>query len=128
MKYISEPHMNAVPVVELHPSTQFWCGQSLDNQIVTYGARDKLKQMRKKTFKGHLCAGYSCGLTFSPNGKFLASGDGEGKLFFWDFKTTRIYRKLQAHDTGPCIGAAWHPLEPSWVFTCGWDGLIKLWD
>ena len=128
MKYISEPHMNAVPVVELHPSTNFWCGQSLDNTIVTYGARDKLKQMRKKTFKGHLNSGYSCGITFSPNGKFIASGDGEGKLFFWDFKTTRVYRKLQAHDSGPCIGCAWHPLEPSWVFTCGWDGLIKLWD
>ena len=80
------------------------------------------------TFKGHLNSGYACGMSFSPNGKFLASGDGEGKLFFWDFKTTRVYRKLQAHDSGPCIDCAWHPMEPSWVFTCGWDGLIKLWD
>mmetsp|Transcript_3109 Transcript_3109/g.9085 ORF Transcript_3109/g.9085 Transcript_3109/m.9085 type:complete len:585 (+) Transcript_3109:304-2058(+) len=128
-KYISEPGMSSTPVVALHPSGQYWCGQSLDNSVVTYTAGEKpCKQLRKKTFRGHLNSGYACGLTFSPNGKFLASGDGEGKLFFWDFKSTRVYRKLQAHDNGPCIGCAWHPLEASWVFTCGWDGMIKLWD
>ena len=40
----------------------------------------------------------------------------------------QLYRKIHAHDNGPCIGALWHPLKPSWMFTCGWDGLIKLWD
>ena len=76
------------------------------------------------------------------------SGDGQGKLHFWDWKTTKSFRKFnviphvaclnlvhlflmiaqQAHDNGPCIGAIWHPIEPSWVATCGWDGLVKLWD
>ena len=37
-------------------------------------------------------------------------------------------RRFRAHDSGPCINAEWHPLEPSWVATCGWDGMIKLWD
>lgn len=127
-KYISEPHMNAVPVVELHPSGDFWCGQSMNNQIVTYQARDKVKQLRKKSFRGHLCSGYAVGLTFSPDGKYLASGDAEGRVVFWDFKTTRLYRKMHCHDAGPCIGVAWHPIEPSWLLTCGWDGLIKLWE
>ena len=120
--------MHSTPVVEVSPTGKFWCGQSLNNSIVTYTAGEQVKQLRKKLFKGHLNSGYACGLTFSPNGKFLASGDGEGKLFFWDFKTTRVYRKLQAHDGGPCIDCAWHPMEPSWVFTCGWDNMIKLWD
>ncbi|KAJ1450191.1 WD40-repeat-containing domain protein [Pelagophyceae sp. CCMP2097] len=128
MKYISEPHLNSVPVVELHPSGQFWCGQSMDNQIITYQAKGAMKQMRKKNFKGHLSSGFACGLSFSPNGRFLASGDGEGRLFTWDFKSTRVFRKMHAHDAGPCIGTVWHPIEPSWLVTCGWDGLIKLWD
>jgi pre-mRNA-processing factor 17 len=127
-KYISEPHMHSVPIVRKHPTQQFWCGQSMDNSIVTYTAGERVKQQRKRTFKGHLNSGYACGITFSPDGKFIASGDGEGKLFFWDFKSTRTYRKLQAHDAGPCIDCAWHPLEPSWVFTAGWDNLVKLWD
>jgi WD40 repeat protein len=58
---------------------------------------------------------------------FVYSGDGEGKLWIWDWDTTRSPKQLQAHE-GVCIGAIWHPIEPSYVFTCGWDGKIKLWD
>ena len=60
--------------------------------------------------------------------RFLASGDGEGKLHFWDWRTTRPLAKYRAHDNGPCIGVQWHPVEPGMVATCGWDGLVKLWD
>lgn len=33
----------------------------------------------------------------------------------------------KAHDN-VCIGVEWHPIEPSKVVTCGWDGVLKLWD
>ncbi|TMW65483.1 hypothetical protein Poli38472_008125 [Pythium oligandrum] len=128
IKYISEPSMQSMPAVALHPSGGFFAGQSLNNQIDVYTARDKFKICRKKTFKGHSNAGYACQLGYSPNGQFLVSGDGEGKLCVWDWKSTKMYKKLKAHDRGPCMGVAWHPLEPSQVVTCGWDGLIKLWD
>ena len=128
IKYISEPHMQSVPVVEMHPSGNFWCGQSLDNSIVTYQAKEKMKQLRKKTFRGHSNIGYSLGLTFSPNGKFLASGDGNGRIVIWDFKSLRLLRKIHAHDNGPCSDLLWHPIEPSTLITAGWDNTIKLWE
>ena len=56
------------------------------------------------------------------------SGDGLGQLHFWDWKSCKSYRKLQAHDGGPCMGALWHPIHPSMVATCGYDGLVKRWD
>jgi len=84
---------------------------------------------RKKTFRGHIAAGFACQPSFSPDGAWLASGDGEGGLWFWDWKSTKMIRKIpRAHDNGPAIGVAWHPLQPSWFASCGWDGLIKLWD
>uniref|UniRef100_M4BWF7 Pre-mRNA-processing factor 17 n=1 Tax=Hyaloperonospora arabidopsidis (strain Emoy2) TaxID=559515 RepID=M4BWF7_HYAAE len=128
IKYISEPGMHSMPAVTLHPSGGFFAGQSLNNQIDVYAARDKIKINRKKVFKGHQNAGYACQIGFSPNGQYIMSGDGEGKLVFWDWKSTKMIKKLRAHDRGPTMGAIWHPLEPSKVVSCGWDGLIKYWD
>lgn len=128
VKYISEPSMHSMPAVTLHPSGGFFAGQSLNNQIDVYTARDKFKLQRKKVFKGHSNAGYACQIGFSPNGQYVMSGDADGRLCFWDWKSTKMYKKLRAHDRGPCMGAIWHPLEPSKVVSCGWDGLIKYWD
>jgi pre-mRNA-processing factor 17 len=94
IKYISEPHMHAVPAVTLHPSGEYFAGQSLDNTIVTYSCGEKIRQFRKKTFRGHVVAGYACQIGFSPNGKYIMSGDGHGKLHFWDWKSTKSFRKL----------------------------------
>ena len=44
----------------------------------------------------------------------MISGDGEGRAFFWDWKTTKIFRSFKAHE-GVCIGIEWHPLESSKV-------------
>lgn len=65
---------------------------------------------------------------FSPRGNFLISGDGLGKLHVWEWGSSRLLRKFQAHDGGPCMGAVWNPLAPSMIATCGWDNLIKLWE
>ena len=129
IKYIAEPNMHCIPAVSMHPSGQFFAGQSMDNTIVVYSCSEgRVKQMGKKLFKGHNNSGYACQIGFSPNGKFLVSGDGLGQLHFWDWKTTKTYRKFHAHDNGPCMAAAWHPLSPAKVATCGWDGVIKVWD
>lgn len=127
IKYIADPSMHSIPAVALSPNNAWWIGQSLDNQVVTYSTKDRFRQNRKKVFKGHTTAGYACGVNFSADGRYVISGDGEGRLFVWDWKTTRIFRTIKAHE-GVCIGAEWHPLETSKVATCGWDGLIKYWD
>mmetsp|Transcript_24662 Transcript_24662/g.33817 ORF Transcript_24662/g.33817 Transcript_24662/m.33817 type:complete len:608 (-) Transcript_24662:351-2174(-) len=128
MKYISDPSMHSIPTTALHPWHAHWVAQSLENEIHVYAARDRFRRIRKKVFRGHLNAGYACQITFSPNGKYMASGDGEGRLYLWDWKSCKQLRRFRCHDDGPCIDAQWHPLEPSWIATAGWDGVIKLWD
>lgn len=127
VKYISDPTMHSVPVVTLHPGLQYWVGQSLDNQIVVYGAKDRFALNRKKKFTGHQVAGYACDIAISPDGQFVVSGDGDGRVYFWDWRRHKLLQKYRGHDDGPSIGCAWHPVEPSTVFTCGWDGIIKMW-
>ncbi|GAB5364409.1 hypothetical protein AAMO2058_000967600 [Amorphochlora amoebiformis] len=127
MKHISEPDMNSMPAVAVHPDNKWWIGQSLDNTIRVYTCGRRFKENVRKVFRGHLNAGYACALGFSPDGKYVVSGDGRGRCVFWDWKTTKCYKKIQAHDK-VCIGVAWHPIHPSKVATCSWDGTIKYWD
>ena len=70
---------------------------------------------------------YSCGLGMSPDGSYVISGDGEGYLVIYDWKSTKRFAKIRAHDQ-VCMDVVWHPYETSKVITCGWDGLVKLWD
>ncbi|KAI8608881.1 WD40-repeat-containing domain protein [Chytriomyces sp. MP71] len=119
--------MHSMPAVTLDPSKKFIACQSLDNQILIYSAKDRFKLQRKKIFKGHLVAGYACKPNFSPDGRFLVSGDSEGKLWFWDWKTCKVFKKMKAHD-GVVMDVQWHPHETSKVATASWDGTIKYWD
>lgn len=126
-KHIAEPDMQSMPATALHPGGQWWVGQSQDNQILVYGAIRKVSLNTKKRYIGHLTTGYACQLGFSPDGRYLYSGDAEGRCFFWDWKTTRLMKKMKCHDQ-VTIGCQWHPIESSKFATCSWDGTIKYWD
>ncbi|XP_065832783.1 pre-mRNA-processing factor 17-like [Oscarella lobularis] len=126
-KYIADPSMHSMPSVTLSPNEKWLACQSMDNKVYIYNAISKMREHRRKTFKGHMVAGYACQVNFSPDSMYLISGDGNGFLCIWDFKTTRMFSKFRAHEN-VCVGCEWLPHETSKVVTCGWDGLIKLWD
>lgn len=88
---------------------KYFAAQSLDNQILIYST-DNFRQNRKKRFAGHSVAGYACQVGFSPDGKWISSGDGEGNVVFWDWKTGRIKSRLQAHSK-VVIAHEWLPHE-----------------
>jgi len=127
IKYIAEPHMHSMPQVSVDPTAKYCLMQSLDNQILVYNTKKRFGLNRKKRFYGHSVDGYACQVGTSPDGRFVISGDSTGKLCFWDWKTHRPVKKINAH-TQVCIGCIWHPIEASKVVTCSWDGTIKFWD
>lgn len=124
---VSHPSAHSMPVTLLHPNRKWLACQSMDNTVRIFSARGKFKPNAKRVFNGHLVSGYACGLATSSDGKFLASADSQGRLFFWDWKTSRVLKALHAHD-GVCISVDWHPTRPSILASCGWDGKVKLWD
>ena len=127
VKIISEPHMFALNRAAAHPGGKYLALQSSDNQVVVYGAQDRFRQNRKKGFRGHNNAGYAIDLAFSPDGQFLAGGDSGGYCCFWDWRSCKLFEKLQA-SSAAVMCVAWHPQETSKVVTAGLDGLIKVWD
>lgn len=58
---------------------------------------------------------------------YVISGDADGKVFVWDWKTTRVLARWKAHQA-VCSSVLWHPHETSKIASAGWDGLIKFWD
>ncbi|KAL4990250.1 WD40-repeat-containing domain protein [Aspergillus falconensis] len=130
IKFIAEPYMFALTRAAAHPNGKYVAFQSGDNQIVVYGATDKFRQNRKKSFRGHNNAGYAIDLTISPDGQFIASGDSAGYVCFWDWKTGKMYHKIMAggKEGGATTCLNWHPQETSKVVTGGLDGVIRYWD
>lgn len=127
IKYIAEPDIYPMTNATPHPSGKYVAYQSSDNQILVYGANDKFRQNRKKSYRGHNNAGSSIDLDCSPDGQFLASGDSGGFVCFWDWKTCKMYHKLKAGNQAvTCV--RWHPQETSKVATAGLDGEIRYWD
>ena len=127
IKYIAEPDMYPMTRAAPHPSGKYVAYQSSDNQILVYGATDKFRQNRKKSYRGHNNAGTAIELDISPDGQFLASGDTGGYVCFWDWKTCKMYHKMKAGNQSiTCV--KWHPQETSKVVTAGMDGEIRYWD
>ncbi|KAK4184927.1 WD40-repeat-containing domain protein [Podospora australis] len=130
IKTVSEPDMFALTKSAQHPSGKYILYQCSDNSIVAYSAgSDKFRQHRKKSWRGHNTAGSGIGLTCSPDGQYIASGDTGGNLCIWDWKQCKMYGKLPADSAGGSINCvAWSEQETSKVFSAGAKGEIKLWD
>jgi len=126
IKYLADPGMSALPTCTVHPSGKYIAYQAMDNSIKIYNAGERFRQ-HKKVFRGHLSAGYACQIAWSPDGKYLCCGDGDGFANFWEWKGSRIVKRVKMHEQ-VCIGLLWHPVEQSRLASCSWDSTIRLWD
>ncbi|KAJ2521933.1 hypothetical protein H4217_001069 [Coemansia sp. RSA 1939] len=127
IKLIADAAMHSMPAVALHPSGRWLAAQSMDNRIVVFGTGDRIRPHRRKVFAGHLAAGFACQPAFAPDGAVLASGDAEGRVWCWDWRSAAVVARWSAHDK-VAICADWHPCLPSRLATCSWDGSVKYWE
>ena len=124
IKLVADPLMHSMPSVTLHPSHRWLACQTMNNSISVFSAENF--KARKKAFRGHTTAGFACQVGFSPDGRFLSSGDSQGDMVFWDWKSGHQLKRLHTHKD-VVIAHQWLPHETSKIVTGSWDGLIKLW-
>ena len=128
VKHISDPEMNAIAATDIHPNDKYFLGQSSNNRILCFDVKaQSIRLNKKKKFMGHQTGGYSVGVKISPDGKFVATGDSEGRVFFYDWKSTKVYSVLHAHDN-VVIGIDFHPNDSNRFLTCSLDGTVKMWE
>lgn len=102
-------------------------GQTSDNKILVFDTTmSNLRVNKKKKFVGHKSMGYAITCGISPDDKYVYSGDYEGRLFFWDWKTCKIKKYFTAH-TKSCTTVQWNPNNKCQLVSCGWDSEMKIW-
>ncbi|CAI4379922.1 CMF_collapsed_G0013420.mRNA.1.CDS.1 [Saccharomyces cerevisiae] len=69
IKQISDTAQHSMPFLNVHPSQNYFCAQSMDNRIYSFSLKPKYKRHPKKIFKGHSSAGYGISLAFSGDGR-----------------------------------------------------------
>ncbi|XP_032547853.1 WD repeat-containing protein 25 isoform X1 [Chiroxiphia lanceolata] len=114
------------PSLSLHPKESVFVAQTNGNYMALFSAQRPYRINKKKRYEGHKVEGFAVGCEFSPDGTLLVTGSSDGKVFFYNYHTSRIIRTLSAHKEA-CVSAIFHPVLPSLLATCDWAGEIKIW-
>ncbi|KAI3388259.1 hypothetical protein SNEBB_000700 [Seison nebaliae] len=125
-KYLADPSMHSMPATTLSNNGLFLAFQSMDNKIRIMEPLSNFRWRQKKVFIGHNVSGYACGMNFSPDCQYLCSGDADGDVVIWEFKSCRLLHRLKAHSK-PCLDVKWLQHEESRLLSCGYDNEIHLW-
>src|SRR6185369_15129728 len=82
---------------------------------------DDLRELWSTPARPDRCA------AFSPDGKWIATGDQDGAVSLWEVALAgRVQRTLRGH-AASVSGVTFHP-DGSRLVSCSLDGRVKVWD
>ncbi|XP_033735828.1 LOW QUALITY PROTEIN: WD repeat-containing protein 25-like [Pecten maximus] len=112
--------------LKLHPTEGHFLAQTNGDYIAIFSTQKPYKLNKAKRFQGHKGLGYAVGFDVSVEGSLVASGSADGNIYFYNYHTGRLLRTLTT-DLDVCTDVALHPVLPSTVACCGWNGHVKVW-
>lgn len=132
---VQDPGLGHVSHIISHPHEPLIAMQTFYDQITVLsleegrdGSNDQKLIRTRRAFKGTESLGHPCKMSISPDGRFIASGDGRGVIHVWDWHSGSLVRQLKEEHGGKVVpSVAWHPLDPSGLASAGWDGNINYW-
>ncbi|KAG6549585.1 hypothetical protein Mapa_008967 [Marchantia paleacea] len=115
------------PSVRYHPFEETFIAQSNASYIAIFSGRPPFKMNRYKRFEGHEVSANRIQCNFSPDGAFVVTGSADGSTYYYSFRSSKLLRKFQSHQQ-VCTDVSFHPVLPSVVVSCGWDGRICVYE
>jgi WD40 repeat protein len=88
-----------------------------------FSGQSPFRMNKYKRFEGHQVCGYRIHCNFSPDGGLIVSGSSDGRVYLYQYATTKLLRVLEAHPY-VCIDVSYHPTLPSVLASGGWEGDI----
>lgn len=119
--------MKPISALVAHPRDPYVCGQMQTGEIVVFKTSPTFSCYQNRSFVGHNAQSFPCRMTISPDGSFIASGDSEGKLFIWEWKSAILKKTFDIHSQ-VLIRADWSPYNPSQIITASYDNSLCLLD
>ncbi|XP_066244098.1 WD repeat-containing protein 25 [Saccopteryx leptura] len=114
------------PSLALHPREPVFLAQTNGNYLALFSAVWPYRMSRRRRYEGHKVEGYAVGCECSPDGDLLVTGSADGRVLLYCFRTASRARTLSGHAQA-CVGTTFHPVLPSVLATCSWEGDIKIW-
>lgn len=120
-----------------HPLNSLFLAQTHGNYIAEFSSNPPFKMNKFKRFEsnGHHTAGYSIGFDLNKSGTLLASGSSSGKVFIYNFQSSKLLRILEVYNkytiTQPCTDVKFQinhfesSNEQVLAVSC-WNGIVKI--
>ncbi|KAL2633680.1 hypothetical protein R1flu_005159 [Riccia fluitans] len=115
------------PAVRYHPFEETFIAQSNASYIAIFSGRPPFKMNRYKRFEGHEVSANRIQCNFSPDGAFIVTGSADGTVHFYNFRSSSVLKKFDSHEQ-VCTDVSFHPVLPSVVASCSWDGRICIYE
>ncbi|KAG5077674.1 hypothetical protein AAZX31_20G128400 [Glycine max] len=115
------------PCVRRHPFDSTFVAQSNGNYVAIFTTNPPYRLNKCKRYEGHVVSGFPVKCNFSLDGKKLASGSSDGSIYLYDYQSSKVVKKIKAHDQA-CIDVAFHPVIPNVIASCSWDGSILVFE
>ena len=91
IKNIFEEELDVIQCSVLHPNNNYIAAQTNKNKIEIFDIKNNnMIWYKQKYFMGHYNNGFNIKLDFTPNGKYLLSGDQNGKVYIWEWKNQQM--------------------------------------
>ncbi|XP_031478391.1 uncharacterized protein LOC116249298 isoform X1 [Nymphaea colorata] len=113
--------------VRYHPFDPCFVAQSNGNYVAIFSSMPPFKLDKYRRYEKHGVAGFPVKCNFNLSGDILISGSSDGCVYFYDYKSTNLLRKMKAYDDA-CLDVACHPVMPNVLATSSWNGDVLVFE